>query len=269
MTNYDSRRFAIVIASCDKSEDLWKPLLESFARFWPDCPVQKYLITNLATPKTGETKVIAVGDDRGWSANLKRAAAHLEEDYLLLHVDDLFLVKTVDTARLAETFCWVEKNAPNCVRLNATSDNYPVTLMPRRMGDAPFGALDRGWDYRVSTVLSLWKRQTLMDIICDNESAWEFEIHGSLRSDRYEGFYGTFENFFQVSNAVIRGKWRPSALVKLRNCGLDVSIGSRPVMGKREIVYWYIKERITKLFSFLSPQARRKIRLAARRMRQA
>jgi hypothetical protein len=265
----DSRRYAVVIASCDKSKDLWKPLVESYDRFWPDCPMRKYLITNHARPKIDGVEVVTVGEDRGWSAGLKTAIGRLKEEYVLLYVDDLFLIKQVDTHRLAEVLGWVEQHRPECVRLNSISDNYPVASMPRRTDGRLCGEIAPGSDYRVSTVLSLWKRQTLIEIVREGESAWEFEIHGSLRSDRYAGFYGTFENIFHVANAVIRGKWRPSAVAKLRQCGLHVDTGSRPVMGRRDIAYWYMKERISKIFSLLSPRTRRRIRLLVNAARQA
>ena len=34
---------AILILSCDKFSDLWKPFFDLFWKYWPDCPYNVYL----------------------------------------------------------------------------------------------------------------------------------------------------------------------------------------------------------------------------------
>jgi hypothetical protein len=79
-------------------------------------------------------------------------------------------------------------------------------------------------------VLSLWKRDVLLDLLVPGESAWEFEIAGSVRSDACEGFYATRTPRLSVINAVIQGKWEPAALARIRALGVEPDLSRRQVM---------------------------------------
>ena len=37
---------SILVCSCDKYEDLWNPMFGMFFKFWEDCPLNIYLMTN-------------------------------------------------------------------------------------------------------------------------------------------------------------------------------------------------------------------------------
>jgi hypothetical protein len=72
-----------------------------------------------------------------------------------------------------------------------------------------------------------------MQLLRSGESAWDFEIKGTVRSDSYDGFYSTNETQISVVNTVIKGKWQRSALRMLEEMGINIT-SDRKVMTVKE-----------------------------------
>jgi hypothetical protein len=201
---------AVIVVSCDKYADLWKPFFALFRKFWPDCPYTTYLLSNHAVWADNSITGVQVGDDTSWSGNLRRSLVSIKEDNVIMFLDDLFLLKPVDTDGLKAICAEFLKADGNCLKLN-----------PTVRGDKPhnvwFDQSFAGAPYRVSTVLTLWKKSLLNELLTDGETAWEFEIKGSNRSDMYDGFYVAKAPHFEITNGVIKGRWSRLALKRVRS----------------------------------------------------
>jgi hypothetical protein len=88
--------------------------------------------------------------------------------------------------------------------------------------------LPPGIPYRSSTVLSVWRKEVLLDLLRADESIWQFEVFGSQRTDKYPDFYVTERSYVQYIHGVIRSKWVPSAQKQLIAAGYPVQTQSRP-----------------------------------------
>lgn len=248
-----SPSIAVLVVSCDRYADLWPGFFAQLDRHWPSRPWPVYLLSNSLEAGRPDLRTIAVGEDRSWSDNLIAALARVEEDYVLLFLEDLMLNASVDAARLAEVAAWVAEQRPDCVRLNATErPDEPATPLVGRVKE---GAL-----YRTSTVLSLWRREVLAALLKPGESAWQFEIIGSERSDAYAGFYITRRDIFPVVNCVIKGKWRRSALRRLERQGLRPDVTARAVMSRPEELGFMLRELRSRLFKLVPMRYRRRLR---------
>jgi len=214
---------AILIVSCDKYADLWKPFFALFSRFWPDCPYTVYLLSN--HQKTDEKGVISilVGEDYSWSDNLIQALPSISEEYVLMVLDDLFIVDYILSDYMQKVFTWVDQHKPNYVRLN-----------PMPKPDKPYnglvGLVSEGTLYRAATVMSVWRKAMLKDLLKPGESAWDFEIRGTIRSDKYGEFYSTWKTAVPIMNGVIKGKWRRSAVKRLDRLGVPLQLDKRHTM---------------------------------------
>ena len=60
---------AIVVSSCDAFFDAWRPFAAFLQKFWADCPLEIFLITNELELRSSRIRALAVGEDRGWSSN--------------------------------------------------------------------------------------------------------------------------------------------------------------------------------------------------------
>jgi len=171
---------------------------------------------------------------------------------VFLFIDDFFLVDYVKTDMVIKAFKWMLGNSANCVKMNS-----------RQHPDKPYndlvGIISKGTIYR-TTVMSVWKKNILLELLKDGESAWDFEIYGTVRSDKYDGFYSTWEDCFPVINGVIKGKWQRGAVRRLNLLGIKVDLNRRQMMTKKETVVLFFKELRSKMFKMIPAKYRRKVK---------
>ena len=246
---------AVLVVSCDSYSDLWNPFFECFKRFWPDCPYKVYLMSNKKTfDRQGVTNVLTE-DDPSWSDSLINGVSQIKEDYIFMFLDDLFLVKPVDTKKVLEVFDWAVSNDVNYLRTYLMTNNKPDKQYNRLVG-----SLSKKMIYRASTVMVVWKKQVLLDLLKSGESAWDFEVQGTVRADKYDDFYATWQNLFTIVNTVIKGKWRRDAAGEIQSLGIEIDLKARDLMTPKEAFSFKGKLLRSRLLSFFPVRFRRKIR---------
>jgi len=227
--------------------------MAQFARYWGDCPFRRYLATNEIAAEFDGFETLRLGEDLSWSDNLSRALASIEEDYVLLFLEDLILKAPVDRSLLSTAMEWARANLPDHLRLNASE-------RPDEQVNSWLGRIREGSHYRTSTVLTLWKKEILSALLKPGESAWQFELVGSGRSDAYPRFYSTYADCFPVINCVIKGKWRRSAVQALAAQGVAVDLAARARMTRREDLAFKARELRSRVFKLVPMRYRRRVR---------
>lgn len=241
-------KLAILVLSCDGYADLWRPFFENFKKKWGDCPYDIYLLTNKKKYNDwGKVKTICVGEDVTWSHNLKVALSNISEDFVLTIFDDLFLKKEIDTEKIKDIFNLFKSRKMNYLRLNPTP---PPTSMIK--GES-YGIIDKGDIYRSSAVFSIWRKEILEDILDETENAWDFELNGSLRTDKYTKWFASSDWNLEYYNLVIKGKYDLRIYNKLKKDGIILA-DSRPVMTFLEMSKRVIQEIRSYVFFFVIPQ---------------
>jgi len=252
----NTRACAVLVPSCDKYSDLWEPFFRCFWRFWPDCPFDVHLLSNHCGLSHAKVRSLKVGDDLSWSDNLARAIRQLPYEYVFLFIDDLFLIRPVDNQRVVHVLKWAVASQVNYIRLNPSQK-------PDQPYDNVVGIVSPGTVYRMSTVVAVWKKSIPLNLLKSGESAWEFEIKGSVRSDKYDGFYSTWQDCFPIINGVIKGKWRGAAIRRLGSLGMKIDLSARSVMTQTEEIIFFCKQQRSRLLNVLPPQHRRTARSLA------
>lgn len=235
---------AILISSFDGYKDLWMPLEQTYKQFWPDCPYKCYVTTNFEKPHFDFFHYIAVGEDRSWSDMLSRSIYMIEEEYILLTFDDLFLHLEVDTEKIKEYIDYTINNDLNYFGL------YP-SISKNTLISKNIVSKNKNSKYRNATVWSLWKRDVLLDLLDDNENAWEFEDKGSIRSNKYDKFYCVKSPAIKYVNGVVKGKWVPGTIKILEEKGIELNITDRRVMTKSEFFVFKLKDTLYDLYKYL------------------
>ena len=105
------------------------------------------------------------------------------------------------------------------------------------------GTLSKGAIYRTGTVLPIWKKTTLSELLAPGESAWDFEICGSVRSDRYDGFYCTHSITLPILNCVIKGKWQRGCGAENASLARSNRPNARPLMTTRETFVFFLRSK--------------------------
>jgi hypothetical protein len=250
---YPQGKFAVLVPSCDGYSDLWKPFFSLFWKFWPDCPLPVYLLSNFTSIADTRVRKLPVGQDVSWSDNLAKALGRLNYEYIFLFLDDLFLTRHINTKKVLDILDWAARSQVNCLRFNPS---------PKAdcLYDDTVGIVSPGALYRASTVMSVWKKEVLLNLLRPGESAWDFEIKGSIRSDEFDSFFSTWEKYFPVINGVIKGKWLPSAAKQLDQLGVEVDLVYRPMMSQAEATVFFCKQQRSKLLSIVPAKYRRSVR---------
>ena len=84
---------AIVVISFDGYKDLWDTFFECYEKFFPDCMLPIYLITNHEIPAYPHVTVVTTGDEVSWSRRVRSALKKIPEDTLLIYWRITFFVK--------------------------------------------------------------------------------------------------------------------------------------------------------------------------------
>jgi hypothetical protein len=214
-----NNKICFLVLSCDKYSDLWNPYAQLFERYWPDCPFDKYFATNQIPFDKYGFQSILMGEDKTWSMGLIDTLNKLKDkyDYVLITLEDLFLIEKVDTTYIADCINeFADKNG-NYLRLFTRTEIHK--------GDGEYiNTIVKNLSYRHNCVYAMWKIETLSDILIPAENAWEFEKIGAKRTANMDGFFYSNKNAFVFSNVVIKGKWRRAAIKEIQQLlpGLEI-----------------------------------------------
>jgi hypothetical protein len=63
----------LLIVSCDKYADLWRPFFHVLRTRWPNCSFDLYLGNNYLTCEVPGVKMINIGEDHSWAAATERS----------------------------------------------------------------------------------------------------------------------------------------------------------------------------------------------------
>ena len=244
MKQVNSPSIAVVVASCDKYSDLWKPYFHQFFTHWNDCPFPVYLIANHLSFDHQKVITLKSGDDLDWSSSLIAAIGQISYDYLLVLIDDAFFFEKVPTNELNKCIEFAVRNSVDFLRLRKD----PV---PPYSSCSTFLLIPPSESYRVQLSATIWKKDCLLSIIKPGESAWEFEVNGSIRSARFQKFYSLSTNLFSYIHGVEKGLWINKSAKKLMMMGHKLDFSSRPRMLFRQSIcmYWRLfKQRVFHMF---------------------
>jgi hypothetical protein len=222
---------AVLVISCDKYSDMWKPFFTLFWRRWPDCPYPVFLGTNYKSFEFDGVISIPIGEDRTWTENLGLMLDATDSSRIIMFLEDFLMIQDVNTNVVRNMVELAEQNEVGCLRL------HPHPPPTKKLGEFPgIGLIQRGDDYRVSTQTAIWDAKLLRSLAWPGLTAWEFETICSLVSDTMpDTFWSVYEPVVNYCNGVILGRWMPEGLDVCRRAGVEVDLGSRTAMSEDEL----------------------------------
>lgn len=182
-----------------------------------------YLGANHASLNRSGVAEIKTGDDEAWSKRLRFCLEKLDTDYVLLLLEDFFLDRPVSTERIKAE-----------VERLRVAGGVELRLYPNPGADyfrAGLGVIHTGAHYRISLQPAIWNRAELLKLLVDDESPWDFERLGTLRSrTRKDGFYCSAAPLIHYRHVVERGEWFRTAARHYAAANVGCDFGARPVM---------------------------------------
>ncbi|MEE3486923.1 MAG: hypothetical protein VZT48_02330 [Bulleidia sp.] len=185
-------KYTVIVDSCDKYADCWLPMSQCMEKFWPEAVNENAVV--LITDGSGK-KPVAVDlsacryaevieiSERNFGALLKKALRRIDSELVFLILDDQWPGSAVRTDLLEQaadimandgTIGVIYSEAMPEKRVHewhySSSGKYPFLY------EIPFGT-----PYRMSLAPALWRKDFLIDILQDEDTAWDFERKGSFR----------------------------------------------------------------------------------------
>ncbi|MDO1448844.1 hypothetical protein Q0590_21380 [Rhodocytophaga aerolata] len=234
----------VVVMSCDKYSDIWQSFYTLFDKYWSDCPLKVYHISE--TKKLNHPKVVSLvaGAGTEWSERLAWALAKIPERYVLFLLEDYLLIDYVDTKRIIDLVNVIKAEEAGYMRIfpcPAPDINY------KEYKD--IGLILKHSPYNVTTQATIWDKEILKSILVPTETVWKFEIEGSKRTTQIEKiFLGLQEKnsrIFKPSDypypyfctAVFKGKWMRGAVEHCTKEGIKLDLEYRPVESSMDEFY--------------------------------
>ena len=235
--------YSVYISSCDGYSDCWEPFFTLLERFWPDCSHPLYLGSEyMDSPRPDRVTALALCKSHGvpsservpWSRFTRWALEAIPSPLVLFLQEDFFLkapVKDEEVERITEMMEAHPEIA--CVHL---TDQGPLAEGPS--DEFPgMDVLKLKQRYRVSCQAALWRKDELLALLRDKESAWEYEEFGSARSAAMGHLYlgvsrkivrlGEYEIIPYLFTGIVQGRWIKEVVSLFEANGIEVDYSRR------------------------------------------
>lgn len=201
----------VIITSCFKYSHIWPYFFKLFEKYWSSCPYKSFLVTDKGDYK--DISSIKIGKDLGWASNLKIGISKIKYNFeaIILLLEDYLLSAPVDEKGVLKSCEYLFKYDLGHVRMRPYHTKSKFGLSNWKF-DNNYGIIRKDDNYCISIQPSVWKKQTLLKILIDGESAWDTEIKGSKRCIKTvsEDFISLKENqphIFPYVNGMSVGKY--------------------------------------------------------------
>ena len=216
----------MLVTSCDAYRDVERPFAALFRKYWPDCPFELVLLSETESGTPGFDRAICTGEGLNWSQMLVRALGEIDSPYVLMLMNDYFLVSPVDAERMSRRLEEAVARKALNLRLNP---NPPPPGISNASHDSPALPFPKNCAYAVSCQAGFWERGFLRDLAAKTKSAWEFERRGSFMFDETDTrpLLVTPTKEFPFVDAVHKGYWEPWGIAALKDNAIDYDFSAR------------------------------------------
>lgn len=191
----------ILVTSCDKYSSLWGRFFHQLFQKWPelkgiDQNVPIHLVANEKAYNNPRIYTSHTIKKESWSNNILQALQDVKTDYVLILLDDYYLTQ-FDRQRLMDIYDYM--------RSHPTVSYVQITQVANITLDRPVGEIDglyhkaKHSPWRTSLQACLWKKTDLQHLLRPGESAWDFEMSGSVRSEGLKGEFLITTDKFPLS----------------------------------------------------------------------
>jgi len=242
--------YTILVNTSDGFEDCWHPFFTLFHKYWPNCDVPILLNTEHKDfnfyPLNIKASKVNAGNERRltWSECLIEAIKKIESPFILYFQEDYFLESMVNVSQI-DDFAAMMMSDDKIKFIGLTHfGNYPPFL--DYSGDKRLKIVSQGSKYRISTQAGLWRKETLLSYLCEDENGWMFEIFGTQRAKKRKDLFLTANReiynefnpiiFYQITG-IVKGKWILSMPLLFEKEGLEMDFLKRGFYTPKNIVF--------------------------------
>jgi hypothetical protein len=239
---------AVLVMSCDAYADIWPAFYGFFFKYWNDCPFTIYNAANHLNFSHPRVVNLHAGHDLDWSSVRKSVLKQIKEKYVILFLEDYFILQPVDMETLNKSIECMKKYDALFLKLACFPSSYNSLWEYDIIKEDPFiGKIKSGEKYRIHTQIGIWNKEMLFNLLKEGESIWDFEIAGSKRSDeianpclclvedpKKDYVHGPIT---YLCTAIVKGHWILDAIKLCKKEGIPGNVGNREVESKFQ--YWF------------------------------
>jgi len=216
----------LLVLSCDAYCDLWEPFFGLLRLHWPDCPMEIFLGAETVEFNAPNVRTLLSGPGKDWSQRVIWYLEQIEKPFVLVMLEDFFLRQRVSNSMIGECLEFANMNRAIQVRLiPRPKPTVPIS------GEKLIGVSEKGSPYRLCTQAAIWNRLSLIGLLHEGESIWDFERNGNVRASSYDtGFYSVWRQAlpyggFLSHHVIEKGCWlgHQKWIFGRRNLGCDFS----------------------------------------------
>jgi hypothetical protein len=250
---------AFVVVSCDRYKDLWPGFFKTFFKYWKECSLDIFLISNFEPYHDERVQSILIGEDRDYASNLVAAIQKIEHQWIFLWLEDCMFSNTINDEKAND----ILKSAIQTSNLGylKLSNDYPTAYAC--IPGLPFGVIPKRVKYRSAIGMSLYRKDVLLKLLEPGKNAWEVD-KSDISDNLSEDFYALSHKLvnkpiFPYVNTVIKGKWYLSAVSFLKKEGLSSMLLLREKQSTKDFIYiklfwaWFFFLRTFKIHWYNKP----------------
>lgn len=206
----------VLVSSYDGGEDLWSGFFTLYKKYWHvNFPIvlntesKNFSFDGLDIKTFNSFKS---NSNVSWAMRLKKTLELINTNYIIFLLEDYWLEREVDNTIINNSLEWIKKdNNIACFCFQPIEDDNNVDSIKY-----PFYQLrPKKGPYIFNCQASLWDRKKLMKLLRFHESAWDWELYGSLRSSKFSYDFYTLKPDMQppfqyhrgLGGVVHGGKW--------------------------------------------------------------
>jgi len=193
---------AILVLTSEKYEDLIPGFLICFFK---NIKVKFKLYLQIYNLKIFDSRITNIYiKTNNWSDSLIMSLDHIEEKYVLIILEDIYIVN-FDQDIFFECFQNLQRNNGDFLNiLGYPTGNDIGQSIDKVNSKTPYSI----------TAIGVWKKDSLKNILKTGENPWKFEILGSKRALKKNLLlYVTKKNLLEHKNMVEKGKWVKNNLI--------------------------------------------------------
>ena len=213
----------IFVCSCDKDEDLFYPFFHCMEKYYPSHPEIIYATESIKNPYY---KTICKNYPLElWTKRMRESLSEIDDDEILLMIDDIFIRKPVDTARIEYAEAHLKGNIA-CFNFEKVFNKEDEETLLKG-----FKMRKKGSAYELSLMCGLWDRKKLINILEKDSDPWAIEYAQNTKGYDYLINSGDYiidwgYKYFQPVG-VVKGKWTREVVNFFKEEGIEVDYGKR------------------------------------------
>lgn len=229
---------ALCICSCDAYSDIWPIFFKFMKKNWSDCNIPIYLNTETKDFSYPGFDINVVNDHciaDTWSKRLIKTLKTIKEDYVILILDDFFILDKVSNEKINFSANVLEENKDIACLNFCNMDSNEGALIDREFDIFKKRSIVKA--YWINFLPAMWRKSALIELLSPHENPWQAEWFGTLRAKLYKWKHYTLADHeepiikydirFDEGYGLCQGKWTYPTKELFLNEGIDVDMDIR------------------------------------------